>query len=412
MKRTIMLLAIISCSFRINAQFNVTLNGKKVTVGEKFNYADLKTLNISFSNPEKLPPNIKGDLNFDIRIIDKNQKLLSRLTKSINGFAAVSVFLYPKTSKEYVLMPNKTPFDFEANSSPYGQFIDVCNQLKINPNADQVTIDISLQFFQLNYDSNGNQYYEKPIDVVEKFNFTLNIADLKSTITCNSINAKFKLSDMANIGFVNIDSSGKWNKIKNFPESGNNSPTDISFIFEGTRIQIANLIYSNTKTSTENLAEFKTLCDRTSYTQANLCNRNLDEKELLKLVDIGLASFFNFYNNSIVEKFDKKNNKNAESETLWESFKLNNVSGFKAVNTLKTNICSPRKPLYGGYGPADPSARKLNGSSVVYVIINPLNPKSLLVFSYIQTEGDFNENLAKEKSIFMEKFISVLNFSK
>ena len=236
------------------------------------------------------------------------------------------------------------------------------------------------------------------------------IADKNAYMSCTSINAKFKLADLGTIGFVKIDSSRKWSKVKNI--SANNSPTDICFIFENTRINIANLVYTNTKTSAENLAEFKSLSDRLSYTQANLCNRNLDEKELQKLVDMGITSFFNFYNNTILERFDKKNNKNAESETIWESFTLNNISGFKAVNTLKTNKCSERKPLYGGYGPADPAQRKLNGSSVVYVFINPSNPQSLLVFSYIQTEGDFNENLAKEKSVFMEKFISVLNFSK
>lgn len=395
-----------------SAQFNLTINGKKITANQEFNYADLKTLNVSFSNPEKLPSTIKGDLHFDCRIIDKNQKLLTRLTKSINGFAAVSVFLYPKTSKEYLLMPNKTPVDFEATSWPYAQFSDVCNRLKVNSNADKVTIELSLQFFQLNYNSNGDQYYEQPVDVVERFTFILNIADLNSTINCSSINAKFKLSDLGDIGIVNIDSSDKWNKLKNVTGNGSNSPTKICFVFGETRINIANLIYTNAKTSAENLAEFKLLSDRLSYTQANLCNRNLDEKELQKLVDMGITSFFNFYNNTILERFDKKNNKNAENETIWEAFTLPSVSGFKAVNTLKTNRCTERKPLYGGYGPADPAQRKLNGSSVVYVIINPSNPKSLLVFSYIQTEGNFDENLAKQKSILIEKFISVLNFAK
>lgn len=75
-------------------------------------------------------------------------------------------------------------------------------------------------------------------------------------------------------------------------------------------------------------------------------------------------------------------------------------------------MCTPRKPVYGGYGPADPKERKLNGSSVVYVIINPTNPNSLIVFSYIQTEGKFEEKLAEQKSVFIEKFISALNFSK
>lgn len=412
MKRIIIALFFFNFCGVIHGQFNVILNGKTVNGDEEFNYSDLKTLTVSFSNAEKLPPNIKGDLNFDIRIIDKEQKLLTRLTKSINGFAAVNVFLYPKKPNEYVVLPNKTPYEFEVTSFPYGQFSDACNRLKINPHADKVTVEFSLQFFQLNYNSNGVQYYEQPIDVVEKFSFRLKIADLNSIINCSSINAKFKLANMVDVGFVNIDSSGKWSKIKNLPGSVNNSPNDINFIFESTRIHVANLVYSNSRTSIENLNELKWLCDRTAYTQANLCNRNLDEKELLKLVDMGLASFFNFSNNSIVEKFDKKNNKNAESETLWEPFRINTTSGFKSVNTLKTNVCSPRKPLYGGYGPADPKERKLNGSSVVYVIINPTNPNSLIVFSYIQIEGKFEEKLAEQKSIFIEKFISALNFSK
>lgn len=409
----------------VNAQFNVTLNGKKVAAGQEFNYADIKNLTVSFSNPQKLPTYSEGYVTlscgfFDESGVKKNAKYIS---KKVEGASSINAFLNQKIPKTYSLCPKTDEpelFNYLYNYSgnPKVQFSDICEGYKYSPDGGKVKLKFEIEYRELTGWHYGSDNYTKfndygePVELIEPFEMFVKIADKNAYMICTSINAKFKLADLGNIGFVKIDSSDKWNKIKNITGNGSNAPTKTCFVFGDTRINIANLVYTNTKTSAENLAEFKTLSDRLSYTQANLCNRNLDEKELQKLVDMGITSFFNFYNNTILERFDKKNNKDAESETIWESFKLNNVSGFKAVNTLKTNICSPRKPIYGGYGPADPAQRKLNGSSVVYVFINPANPQSLLVFSYIQTEGNFNENLAKEKSVFMEKFISVLNFGK
>ncbi|MBL7909623.1 MAG: hypothetical protein JNJ41_01045 [Bacteroidia bacterium] len=412
----------------VNAQFNVTLNGKKVAAGQEFNYADIKNLTVSFSNPQELPTYSDGYVMLLCSFLDESglKENIKYIAKKIEGASSINAFLNQKLPKTYSLYPYSEEPDFIKYSFGYfggsyssdskTQFSDICESYKFNRYGGKVKLKFKMEYHELtgsHYDPNNGQKYNdygKAVELIEPFEMFVKIADKNAFINCNSINAKFKLADIGNIGFVKIDSSGKWSKVKNI--SANNSPTDICFVFENTRINIANLVYTNTRSSAENLAEFKTLSDRLSYTQANLCNRNLDEKELQKLVDMGITSFFNFYNNTILERFDKKNNKNAESETIWESFTLNNISGFKAVNTLKTNKCSERKPLYGGYGPADPAQRKLNGSSVVYVFINPANPQSLLVFSYIQTEGNFNENLAKEKSVFMEKFISVLNFSK
>lgn len=425
MKKLIVLFAIYICNTTLNAQFTITLNGKKAMANQEFNYADIKNLTVSFSNPQKLPTYSNGYVKFSCTFFDesgvkKNDKYVS---KKIEGAASINSFLNQKVPKTYSLYPKSEEpeffhylYDYSGNAKE--QFSDICEGYKSSPYGGKVKLKFEIEYYELtgsHYDSgNGQKYndYGEAIELIEPFEMFVKIADKNAYMNCTSINAKFTLSDLGNIGFVKIDSSDKWNKVKNITGNGSNSPTKICFIFGDTRINIANLMYPNTKTPAENLAEFKTLSDRLSYTQANLCNRNLDEKELLKLVEMGITSFFNFYNNTILERFDKKNNKNAENETIWESFTLNNVSGFKAVNTLKTNKCSERKPLYGGYGPADPAQRKLNGSSVVYVFTNPTNPQSLLVFSYIQTEGNFNENLAKEKSLFIEKFISVLNFSK
>lgn len=425
MKKVIILFAIFICNYNVNAQFTITLNGKKVTANQEFNYSDIKNLTVSFSNPHKLPTYSEGYVTlscgfFDESGVKKNAKYIS---KKVEGASSINAFLNQKVPKIYSLCPKTDEpevFNFLYNYSgnPKVQFSDVCEGYKYSADGGKVKLKFEIEYRELTGWHYGSDNYTKfndygePVELIEPFEIFVKIADKNAYMSCTSINAKFKLADLGNIGFVKIDSSDKWNKVKNITGNGNNSPTKICFVFEDTRINIANLVYANSKSSAENLAEFKSLSDRVSYTQANLCNRNLDEKELQKLVDMGIASFFNFWNDRILERFDAKGNKNAENETLWEAFTLNNVSGFKAVNTLKTNMCSERKPIYGGYGPADPAKRKLNGTSVVYIIINPSNPQSLLVFSYIQTQGNFDENLAKQKSIFIEKFISTLNFTK
>jgi len=428
MKKSFYFVVLICFSIIAKGQLTIMINGKKAMANQEFNYADIKSLTISFSNPQKLPTYSDGYVTLSCGFFDESglKKNVKYVSKKIEGASSINTFLNQKTPKTYSLFPNSEEPDFFKYLISYSgnsyasndkqQFSDICESYKYSTVGGKVKLRFEMEYHELtgsHYDpSNGQKYYDygQAVELIEPFEMFLKIADKNAFTNCTSINAKFKLADLGEIGFVKIDSSNKWNKVKNL--SANNSPTQICFVFENTRINIANLVYSNSKTSAENLAEFKTLSDRLCYTQANLCNRNLDEKELLKLVDMGITSFFNFYNNTIVERFDKKNNSKAENETIWEEFKLANVSGFKALNTLKTNRCSERKPIYGGYGPADPSKRTLNGSSVVYVIINPVNPNSLLVFSYIQTEGNFNENLAKEKSIFMEKFISTLNFTK
>ncbi|MDX2173944.1 MAG: hypothetical protein SFY56_12550 [Bacteroidota bacterium] len=427
MKKLIVLFAIYICNTSIKAQFTITLNGKKVIANQEFNYSDLKNLTISFSNPQKLPTYSDGYIRlscsfFDESGVKKNAKYVS---KRIEGAASINSFLNQKVPKTYSLYPKSEEpelfhYLYDYSGNPKEQFSDICESYKSSPVGGKVKLKFEMAYYELtgwHYGSDNftkfNDYGEA-VELIEPFEMFLTIADKNALINCPPINAKFKLNDLMT-GYKGIDSTYTWNIALGFIGENGKALKKTSFDFKDYYIQIANVKYNNSLTQDENLNLFKTESDKCVKLVSNLCyqgvhimwskaNEAKKNKEKGDLLAFGYLEFLGLSTSgpTYIEKFDKKANTNYENETLWESFTIGTISGLKCVSIIKAKNCNT------GY------SEDVDGCAT-YIFKNPNNPKTLLVIKYFRNSSGYiklTPDQLKEMASKVEKFISILNFTK
>lgn len=405
-------------AFKYYAQLNITLNGKIVTSGQEFNYTDIKSLTVSFSNPQKLPTYSEGYVLLSCGFFDESgmKKNAKYISKKIEGASSINAFLNQKVPKTYSLYPNSDEpemFNYLHNYSGNQkiQFSDVCEDYKSNPNGGKVKLKFELEYHELtgwHYGSDNRTKfndYGEAVQLIEPFEFILKIADKNALIDISTLNTKFSLSDFNNLNFEKIDSLYRWDDIGNITGAGNAKPKKTSFKFKGNfYVYSLKLTYSSND-SKANINDFMTKCNKTAYFLANNCTNKLNyfnagkfnkrNNERNETNNWGLRSLLSGSSDKILRIFDESINKNGEKENMWKPFMVNNISGFKAINKYESNTCYDKN--------------NETGRIVIYAFTHPNDPKSILIFTCEDYTFE-SVNFFASTDEFMGKFVSKLKF--
>lgn len=419
MKKLIVLFAIYICHTTIYAQFTITLNGKKVTANQEFNYADIKNLTVSFSNPQKLPTYSEGYVTlscsfFDESGVKKNAKYVS---KKIEGAASINSFLNQKIPKTFSLYPKSEEPEFfhylyDYSGNPKEQFSDICEGYKSSPYGGKVRLKFEIEYHELtgwHYGSDNftkfNDYGEA-VELIEPFEMVLKIADKNALIDISTLNTKFSLSDFTKLNFEKIDSLSRWDDIGNITGTGNTKPKKTTFKFKGNFFVYSLKLTYPSGDSKTNMADFMAKCNKTAYFLANNCTNKLNyfnagkfnkrNNERAETSSWGLKALLSGSYDKTLRIFDETLNKNGEKESMWKPFTVNNISGFKAINKYESNTCYNKN--------------NETGRIVIYTFTHPNDPKSILVFTCEDYTFE-NSNFLISADEFMEKFILNLKFA-
>lgn len=414
----------------INAQIQVKINDKLVVENQTIEAKDIKKMEISFSNPQKLQPNTDGNAKLYVELLGTDNKVVEGYTFTKEGVNAINSFL--TMSRSYVLYEeggdNKT-FGYTYLAPP--TLKAALEQAGTKETNKVIKVKVSLTFKDKTVDKNGNVTYGDRFDLLPEFTFKINNQSADGSFMLLGTDIKLSAEKLKALNYVKqeVDENYFLQKERN-PLLTNSKVVRCSFKslkHSHHTAVFVNVIDLDGKTQDAVINELKTQLEAALVSVSNFCNSDVaklpTEKidHWNKIMDYGEPKF-------IVTSLDKKYNKEFDKQKIMEPMEIGLFKGYKFSQMVTTRSCDNSAINTAGHETLSPEIAKIlqaaakseadskkvdrvpYGTVSVYFMKHPKNSKKvMMLFSHDDNDKETPES-AKEFKVFIESFIGSFNF--
>lgn len=429
MKKIVLFLSVFVI-ININAQIQVKINDKPVAENQTIEAKDIKKMDISFSNPQKLQPNTDGKARLYVELLGLDNKVVEGYTVEKEGINAINSFL--TMSKSYMLYEeggeNRT-FGYTYLAPP--TLKAMLEQAGTKETNKVIKVKVYLTFRDKMVDKYQNVTYGDYFDLLPAFTFKINNQSSDGTFPLLGTDIKLSAEKLKTLNYVKQEVDENYFLIKERnPLLTNSKVVRCSFKSQKHSHHTAvfvNVIDLESKTQDAVINELKTQFEAALVSVSNFCNKDVvklpTEKidHWNKIMDYGEPKF-------IVTSLDKKYNKEFDKEKIMEPMEIGLFKGYKYSHMVTTRSCDNSAVNTEGHETLSPAVLKIMQSAAkteadskkidrmpygtisVYFIKHPKNSKKvIMLFSHDDNNKETPES-AKEFKIFIESFIGSFNF--
>lgn len=417
-------------AFNLNAQIKVSVNDKVINENQTIEAKDIKKMEISFSNPQKLQPNTDGRARLYVELLGLDNKVVEGYTYFKEGINAVNSFL--NMSKSYMLYEE----DGENNTFKYTYLAPptlkaVLEQASTKETNKVLKVKVYLTFEDRIVDKYQNVTYGDYFELLPVFTFKINNQSSDGSFQLLGTDIKLSAEKLKALNYVKQEVGENYflQKERN-PLLTNSKVVRCSFNSKKHSHYTAvfvNVIDLEGKTQDAVINELKTQFEAVLVSVSNFCNKDVaklpTEKidHWNKIMDYGEPKF-------IVTSLDKKYNKEFDKEKIMEPLEIGLFKGYKYSQMVTTRSCDNSAINTAGHETLSPAIAKIlqsaakseaeskkvdrvpYGTVSIYFIKHPKNSKKvLMLFSHDDNEKETPES-AKEVKTFIESFIGSFNF--
>lgn len=429
MKKIVLFLSVFVI-ININAQIQVKINDKPVAENQTIEAKDIKKMDISFSNPQKLQPNTDGKARLYVELLGLDNKVVEGYTVEKEGINAINSFL--TMSKSYVLYEeggeNRT-FGYTYLAPP--NLKAMLEQAGTKETNKVIKVKVYLTFRDKMVDKYQNVTYGDYFDLLPAFTFKINNQSSDGTFPLLGTDIKLSAEKLKTLNYVKQEVDENYFLIKERnPLLTNSKVVRCSFKSQKHSHHTAvfvNIIDLESKTQDAVINELKTQFEAVLVSVSNFCNKEVvklpTEKidHWNKIMDYGEPKF-------IVTSLDKKYNKEFDKEKIMEPLEIGLFKGYKFSQMVTTRSCDNSAINTAGHETLSPEIAKIlqaaakseadskkvervpYGTVSVYFMKHPKNSKKvIMLFSHDDNNKETPES-AKEFKTFIESFIGSFNF--
>lgn len=361
----------------MTSQIKVFSNGTEVKANKELKFSEIKTLTVKFSGAKKIPFNTVGKAIIYAKIND-SEEACNFYYHNIEGFTAVENFLYKSNTEETIIIDDKSKTSMTASgcqtNDGYQNLRSVLNTYTLNAKYKKIKVEIGLYFKEK---LTHNTYGEK-VQLLNPITFYIevwsgNIVLPGSDLKFNPLETGYK--EMWNTGKeIKIILEKSWLSYKVFEVTADSSVYKIEQL----------------KTSFENYLKY----------YANQFNGDKILKQFSNITESfwsknsGPNGIHGFSQSVIRTDLDEKENQNYSQVKIWEKFSLGKIIGdkFQSLRYASGN---------GKFRDPDPK-----GLTILYMFVHPADPKKILLFSHVETDGKkFTEETLKQIIVETDKFL-------
>ncbi|MBL7911824.1 MAG: hypothetical protein JNJ41_12270 [Bacteroidia bacterium] len=428
--KKIVVIFFVSVIINLNAQIQVKINDKPVVENQTIEAKDIKKMDISFSNPQKLQPNTDGKARLYVELLGLDNKVVEGYTVEKEGVNAINSFL--TMSKSYILYEeggeNKT-FGFTYLAPP--TLKAMLEQVGTKETNKVIKVKVYLTFRDKMVDKYQNVTYGDYFDLLPVFTFKINNQSVDGTIQLLGTDIKLSAEKLKPLNYVKqeVDENYFLTKERN-PLLTNSKVVRCSFKSQKHAHHTAvfvNVMDLDSKTQDAVINELKTQFETVLVNVSNFCNSDVAKlaKEKIdhwnKIMDYNEPKF-------IVTSLDKKYNKEFDREKIMEPMEIGLFKGYKFSQMVTTRSCDNSAINTAGHETLSPEIAKIlqaaakseadskkvervpYGTVSVYFMKHPKNSKKvIMLFSHDDNHKETMET-AKEFKTFIDSFIGCFNF--
>ena len=415
---------------KIDAQIQVKINDNPVVENQTIEAKDIKKMEISFSNPQKLQPNTDGRARLYIELLGSDNKVVEGYTYFKEGINAVNSFL--NMSKSYVLYEEggeNNTFRFTYLAPP--TLKAVLEQAITKETNKVIKVKVYLTFEDKIVDKYQNVTYGDYFELLPVFTFKINNQSADGSFQLLGTDIKLSTEKLQALNYVKqeVDENYFITKERN-PLLTNSKVVRCSFKSQKHShfsAVFVNVIDLEGKTQIAVINELKTQFEAVLLSVSNFCNNDVvklpTEKidHWNKMMDYGEPKF-------TVTALDKKYNKEFDKEKIMEPMEIGLFKGYKFSQMVTTRSCDNSAINTEGHETLSPAIAKIlqsaakseadskkvdrvpYGTVSVCFMKHPKNSKKvLMLFSHDDNAKETPES-AKEFKAFIESFIGSFTF--
>lgn len=371
---------IISCGF-VKAQFTVNYNNQPVKAGEAYplilDDISKNVMDVAFKNPAKIPEYTSGRATLSVLVSGVGQ-----YTYEVNGYTAVTNFLYPKTKTpiSYILWAaSNQKMDFERQNG-YGlaRFVEYYAN---DVNYRKLLVRVELKYEEwIDYDK-----YGKAQILLDPFEFYIDVWEKSGKISMPEIGATY-----------NYPGSGDFKSLILAKDDELEGFTDNIFyqVNLGDALKGCITTCATNANIDDELNNLKTEFEDYLVYGANKCNGKKILKTIKESVPTRKWDKFTDYNKiHILAALDRVNNKEGYMNVkIWQDVTIGKLTGIKFSGVVTESYCTETSFIIASsIEPADPKKQKYKGVNLFYFFKHPTISNKLIAFYFKSYDAGYSD---------------------